>query len=95
MSGDVRFELVPLVNTSASSDRADVDHSVTELNEGSTLLGELHIRNIFQTEVHHVLVLVLTQPLNEAVAGKRLAQTNCRQAILGEAEVKKTGDIDR
>lgn len=95
MNEDIRFKLVSLVDTGASPDRANVDHSVTELNKGSTLLGELHIRNIFQAEVHQVLVLVLTQPLNEAVAGKRLAQTNRRQPILGEAEVEETGDIDR
>lgn len=94
-SGDVRFELVSLVDTRASSDRANVDHSVAELNKGSTLLGELHIRNVFQTEVHQILVLILAQPLNEAVAGKSLAQTNCRQTILGKAEVEETGDIDR
>lgn len=91
----IRFELVSLVDTGASPDRANVDHSVTELNESSTLLGKLQIRNILKAEVHQVLVLFLTQPLNEAVARKGLAQTNCRQSILGETEVEKTRDVDR
>lgn len=45
-----------------------------------------------QDKVGQLLVLVLADPLDEAVGGQRLAQLVRGQAVLGEAVVKEGGD---
>lgn len=91
----LRFELVALIMAGCTSNRANVDHSVAELNESTALTGKLGVGNELQNKVHQRLVLVLPKPLNKVVAGKGLAQAECGQTVLGEAEVKHGGDIDR
>lgn len=91
----IRFELVPLFNTCISANRTNIDHSVSEFNEGTTLLGQLQVRKVSEDEVHQLLVFLLADPLNEAGAGKRLAQTKSHQTILREAEIEKGGHVRR
>lgn len=45
-----------------------------------------------QDKVGQLLVLVLADPLDEAVGGQRLAQLVRGQAVLGEAVVEEAGD---
>jgi hypothetical protein len=47
-----------------------------------------------QDEVDEMLVLVLADPLDEAVGGELLAELVRRQAVLGEAEVEEGCDGD-
>lgn len=37
-----RLKLVSFLDTGITPDRADIDHAIAELNEGTTLLGQLH-----------------------------------------------------
>lgn len=93
-TGDIRLELIPLLHTCISSNGANVDHSITEFDKGTTLLGQLDIRNVLQTEIDKILILLLTQPLNETIASETLSKTVGSQAVLGKGEVKEGGDID-
>lgn len=69
-----RLELVSFLDTSITSNRADIDHAIAELNKSTALLGQLHFREVAQTEVCQFLVFLLPEPLDKAVAGKRFAQ---------------------
>lgn len=89
----IRFKLVPLIHAGISTNRANVDHSIAEFNESTTLLGQLDAREVSEREVDEFLVLVLSNPLNEAVASKVLAQTDRSQSVFSEAEVKERGDL--
>lgn len=93
MARNIRLELVPLLHAGVTSNGADVDHSVTELHKGTTLLGQLQLGNVAEAEVRQFLVFLFTEPLDEAVARERLAQAVGNQAVLGEAEVEESGDI--
>lgn len=90
---NIRLVLVPLLHASVTADGADVDHAVAELNKGTALLGQLQVGDIPEAEVCQFLVLLLSEPLDEAVASERLAQAVGDQAVLGEAEVEQGGDI--
>lgn len=90
----VRFELIALVNASSTSNGANVDHSIAELNKSTALAGQLSVGNILENEIHQRLVLVLPEPLNEVVASKRLAEAECGQTVFREAEIKHSGNID-
>ncbi len=68
--------------------------SIPEFNKRPRLNGTLYIRNISQTEVHQLLILLLPQPPNEAVASQLLSKSNSRQAIFSEAEIEEAGDGD-
>lgn len=91
----IRFKFVPLVNARIPSHRANVDHSITELNERAALPRKLGIRNILEAEIHQILIFILSKPLDEAIAIERFSQTVCRQAVLGKAEIKEGGDWNR
>lgn len=88
----VGLELVSLLCAGVSADGADVDHAVAELDEGSSLDGDVQVGNVVQDKVGQLLVLVLADPLDEAVGGQRLAQLVRGQAVLGEAVVEEGGD---
>lgn len=89
-----RFKLISLLHACVTADRADVDHAVAELNKGPALLRQFQIRHVSQHKVGQILIFVFAQPLDEAVAAERLAQTICGQSVLGEAEVEERGDIN-
>lgn len=65
---NIRQELIPLIQASTPPYRTNVDHSVPELNECPSLPRQLEAGNILKTEIHQVLVLLFTKPLDEAVA---------------------------
>jgi hypothetical protein len=85
---DIRLELVPLLHARVSANRANIHHSVSKLHESASFLRQLDLRKVSESEVYQILVLVLAEPFNEAVAREWLAQSVCRQAVLSEAEVK-------
>jgi hypothetical protein len=88
----VGLELVSLLCAGVSADGADVDHAVAELDKGSSLDGDVQVGNVVQDKIDQLLVLVLADPLDEAVGGQRLAQLVRGQAVLGEAVVEEGGD---
>jgi hypothetical protein len=61
--------LASLAVGDVTADGADVDHAVTELNEGAALEGDVEVRNVVQDEVDELFVLLLANPLDEAVGG--------------------------
>ena len=69
--------------------------SIPEFNKSPRLDRTLDIRNISQTKVHQLLILLLSQPANEAIAGQRLPKSYSRQAIFSEAEIEEACDGDR
>lgn len=87
--GSILLELIPLVNRSVSADGTNVDHSVAEFKESAPLLRNVQVRDIFENEVGQLLVLLFSDPLNEAITSKRLSQAVGSQAILGEAVVEE------
>lgn len=85
---------VPLTDTSIPPNRADVDHAIPELDECTSLDGNIQVCHIMQDESHELLVVVLANPLDERMRGQRLAHTVGGQTVLGEAEVEECGDGD-
>ena len=59
------------------------------LRGGVPLDGNVEISDIMQDEAAELLVLLLAEPFNEAVAGEVLSQTNSRKAVLSEAVVEQ------
>lgn len=88
----IGLEVVSLLSAGVTSHGANVDHSVTELEERASLDGNIQISNVMQNKLDEFLVSLLADPLDEAVGRQLLAQLEGRQAILGEAEVEQGGD---
>lgn len=84
------LELVSFGLAGITANRADIDHTVPEFNEGSTHVGKaLEFGNVSQAELCKLLVLLLTEPLDEGVGGELFAQTEGSEAVFGEAEIKE------
>ena len=90
----VLLVLVALLDAGVTTDGADVDHAIAELDEGTALLGDLEVGNVVQDELDELLVGLLADPLDERCRGERDAHAVCGQTVLGEAEVEKAGDGD-
>jgi len=88
----VGLKVVALLGGGVAADGRDVDHAVAVLDEGAALDGDVEVGDVVQDEAHELLVLVLANPLDEAVGGELLAELVGRQAVLGEAEVEEGGD---
>ena len=84
----IRFKLLPFLGASISANRADVDHAIAEFDEGAALLRKLQVGDVLEQEVDQLLVFLLSQPLDEAVAAKRFAQAESGQFVLSEAEIE-------
>jgi len=84
----IRFKFLPLLGAGIPANRADVDHTIAEFNEGAALLRNLQVGDVLEQEVDQLLVLLLSQPLDEAVAAKRFAQAESGQSVLSEAEIE-------
>lgn len=69
----VRLEFIPLVDRSIPANGAHIDHSIAELNESTPLLWDVQVRDVLEDEIDQLLVLLFSDPLYEAVAGKRFA----------------------
>lgn len=86
--------VITLLNTGITPDGGHVDHAVAELDERSTLDGNVEVGDVVQDEADEALVVVLADPLDEAVARERLAHTVSREPILRKAKVEERGDGD-
>lgn len=84
--------LVALLDRSIPSDRADIDHAIAELDESTALHGDVQVGDVVQDELDQLLVVVLADPLDEAVRRERHAHADGRQAVLREAKVEEGGD---
>lgn len=62
-----------LLNAGVPTDRRDVDHAVAELDEGTALDRDVQVGDVVQAERGKLLVLIFTNPLDEAVGGEGLA----------------------
>ena len=89
-----RLKLASLLVAGITADGGNVDHAITELDEGAPLDRNIQVRNVVQDEVGKLLVLVLANPLDEAAGLQRLALLEGRQPVLREAEVEERGDRD-
>lgn len=81
--------LVSLLCAGITTDRRDVDHAIAELDEGSSLDWNVQIRNVVQDEANELLIVVLSNPLNEARACHRLAHAIGREAVFRKAKVEQ------
>lgn len=63
----VLLEVVSLLSAGVTADRADVDHAVAELDKGSALDRNVEISDVVENEVGKLLVLLLTNVLDEGV----------------------------
>lgn len=88
------LKVISLLGARISAHGGDIDHAIAELDKGTPLHRDVQVGNVVKAEVCELLVLVLADPLDEAVAGHGLAELVGRQAILGEAEVEEGGDGD-
>lgn len=61
----VLLVLVALLDAGVTTDGADVDHAIAELDEGAALLGDLKVGNVVQDELDELLVGLLANPLDE------------------------------
>lgn len=89
------FEFIPLLDARIPPHRANINHAVTELHKSTALLRQAEVCNVLEAEIDQVLVLLLAEPVDEAVAGERLSETVGRQAVFGKAEVEEGGDRRR
>ena len=87
-------KVVTLLVAGVTANRANVDHAIAELDEGTTLDGDVEVGNVVQAEVGKLLVLVLTNVLDEAVGGQLLAELESLETVLGEAVVEQGSDRD-
>lgn len=62
-----------LLNAGVPTDRRHVDHAVAELDKGTALDRDVQVGDVVQAERGELLVLVFTNPLDEAVGGEGLA----------------------
>ena len=86
--------LVALLDRSVPANRAHVDHAITELNKRAALHRDIQISHVVQDEAHKLLVVVLANPLDEAVRRERHTHANSCKSVLREAEVEEGGDGD-
>lgn len=61
----VLLVLVALLDAGVTTNWADIDHAVAELDKGTALLGDLEVGNVVQDELDELLVGLLADPLDE------------------------------
>lgn len=86
--------VIALLHSGITANGADVDHAIAKLDESAALDWDVQVGDVVQDEAHELLVLVLSDPLDEAVAGEGHAHANGREAVLREAVVEEGRDGD-
>lgn len=86
--------LIALLNRSIPANRAHIDHAIAELHKRAALHGDIQVGDVVQDELDQLLVVVLADPLDEAVRRERHAHADGGQPVLREAEVEEGGDGD-
>lgn len=91
----VLLVLIPLLRTRITPNGANIDHPIPELDKRAPLNRNIQIRNIMQDELDQLLIPILANPIDEALARQQRAQLVRRQPVLGEAEVEARRDAQR
>ncbi len=87
-------EVKTLLLARVTANGADIDHAVAELDERAALDGDVQVGNVVEDERGQLLVLLLSDPLDEAAGRQRLAVLEGSQAVLGKAVVEECQDVD-
>lgn len=66
--------------------------SPRERKRHAPLDGNVEVGNVVEDEADELLVLLLAEPLDEALRLELLAETDRSEAVLGKAKVKVVGD---
>jgi hypothetical protein len=90
----VALKLVSLHDAGISANRAHVDHTVSELDKGTALDGDVEVGHVVQDELDQLLVVFFTDVADEGLRLEGQARLVGRQAVLGEAEVEERGHSD-
>ena len=61
----VLLVLVALLDAGVTTDGADIDHAVAELDESTALLRDLEVGDVVEDELDELLVRLLADPLDE------------------------------
>mmetsp|Transcript_12147 Transcript_12147/g.32576 ORF Transcript_12147/g.32576 Transcript_12147/m.32576 type:complete len:216 (+) Transcript_12147:244-891(+) len=89
------FELVSLLATAIPANGREVEHALSELNEGTSLDRDVQIGNVVQRPVNHPLQVGLTQVPNKAGLTNLHTVLVREQAILGKAVVEHVRAISQ
>ena len=66
----ILLKIVPLLDAGVAANGRHINHAVAELDEGAALDGDVQVGDVMQDEAHQLLVLLLADPLDEAVGGR-------------------------
>lgn len=75
------------------SNRRDVDHAITELDERTPHHGQLQLGDVPQAKLGELLVFFFAQPSDEALRSQLLTILECRQSILGKYVVEFLSEV--
>mmetsp|Transcript_87863 Transcript_87863/g.253415 ORF Transcript_87863/g.253415 Transcript_87863/m.253415 type:complete len:233 (+) Transcript_87863:191-889(+) len=82
------LELVALLSAAVPADRRQVQHALTELDEGPSLDGDVEVGNVPQGPVDDPLQVLFTEMSDDTRLADLLAVFVREQSVLGEAVVK-------
>lgn len=90
----VLIKRIPLLHTRIPADGTNIHHPIPKLHKRAPLNRQVQIRHIMQHKPHKLLVLVLAQPLYEAVTCEGYAEFIGCEPVFAETEVEHGGDGD-
>lgn len=89
----VGLELIALLGAGVTTDRADIDHAIPELNECSSHGWKaLEVGDLSENELGQLLVLLFTDPLEKGIGRQLLAQAVGGEAVFRKGKVEQGGD---
>lgn len=91
----VLLELIALRDAGVSANRADVHHSISELDKGTSLDWNIQVGNVVKNELDQLLVVVLANVIDESLGSERDTRLVCGETVLCETEIKERGDWNR
>lgn len=90
----IHLILISLPHGCITSNRRNIDHAISILDECASLHWNVKVRNVMQDELDELLVSLLTNKLDKGVCCQRLTELVGCETVLGEAEVEKGGYWD-
>lgn len=72
-----------------AADRRNIDHAVSELNEGTSLDWDIQVGNVVKDEAGELLVLLLSNPFDERETVELSSLTVGGKTVLSEGIVEK------
>lgn len=91
-----KIELLKLVTLSGggvTANGGNIDHAVSELNKGTTALGQLDISKVSEDENNKLVVLVFTNPVDKTLGSELLALLVSSETVLREGIIKLIKNI--